>query len=192
MSMSCTLSRVTSEQMQAMRGDPAIADALLHETLFTAQPKRGLLARLFGKTAPMLARASSSWIGAAHQYDLDHQWHILHFLLTGQAEGGDFPAHFICNGGEEVGSDTGYGAPRLFTNEQVRDIAAHLTAITEADLRERYIASEIERQEIYWKVPDTREEQREDADELADTLAEAARFIDETARRGCGLVVEIY
>lgn len=190
MSMLCTLSRVTPDQVQTMRRDPAAADALLHDTTLRPQPTLGLLSRLLGRTPPP-APPSLPWLGAGQQHALDQQWHILHFLLTGQAEGGDFPAAFLCEGGEEVGIDHGYGAPRLFTHEQARRIAAHLDSVTPAQLRARYSADEIARQGIYWQAPASLDEQEEDLRTLRETIVAAAGFIGETAQRGCGLVIEI-
>lgn len=192
MSMLCTLSRVTPEQVEAMRRDPAAAAGLLHDTLFQPRPKPGLFARLLGRPAPPAAQPSVCWIGPGQQYALDKQWHVLHFLLTGQAEGGDFPAAFLCEGGEELGVDLGYGPPRLFTHEQARRIASHLDSVTPAQLRARYSAAEIERQGIYWQAPASVDEQDEDLEALHETTVEAARFIGETARLGRGLVIEIH
>lgn len=191
MSMLCTLSRVTASQMEAMRGDPAVADALLHETVAVAPVSTGFFGRLFGKAPPPSPARTVPWIGAGQQYELDQQWHILHFLLTGQVEGGAFPASFLCGDGEEVGRDLGYGKPRLFTSEETARIAAHLHSIDEATLTQRYDADAIER-DVYWQAGLSVNEQREQVRELHETIVEMADFAADTARLGCGLVVEVY
>ena len=192
MSMLCTLSRVTASQMAALRGDPSVAGQLLHDDPPTAPPRPGLFAKLFGKAPPAPPARTVQWIGAAQQYDLDRQWNVLHFLLTGQGEGGPFPASFLCDGGEETGTDLGYGKPRLFTSQQAGRIADHLRSIGEADLLERYDADVMEEQGVYWTAGDSEEEQREQVRGLHETLTEIADFAGETARLGGGLVVEIY
>jgi hypothetical protein len=192
MSMLCTLSRVTTSQMEALRGDPLVADQLLHEEAPPAAPPPGLFAKLFGKAPPAPPARTVQWIGAAQQYDLDRQWHVLHFLLTGQSEGGAFPASFLCDGGEEIGTDLGYGKPRLFTSEQAARIATHLRAIGEADLFARYDADAMEAQDVYWQAEDSAVERRRQVRELHETVVELADFASETARLGAGLVVEIY
>jgi hypothetical protein len=192
MSMLCTLSRVSASQMAAMRGDPSVADQLLHEDPPAAAPRGGLFAKLFGKAPPAPPARTVPWIGPAQQYDLDRQWHVLHFLLTGQGEGGPFPASFLCDGGEEVGTDLGYGKPRLFTAEQAGRIADHLRSIAEADLLERYDADVMEVQGVYWQVEDAADERRRQVRELHETIVGLADFAGETARLHAGLVVEIY
>ena len=192
MSILCALSRVTASQMAAMRGDSSVADQLLHEEPPAAAPRPGLFAKLFGKAPPAPPARTVAWIGAARQYDLDKQWHILHFLLTGPSEGGPFPASFLCDGGEEVGTDLGYGKPRLFTSEQAGRVAAHLRSIGEAALLERYDADAMEAQDVYWQAEDSADERRRQVRELHETMVELADFAAETARLGAGLVVEIY
>ena len=193
MSMLCTLSRVTAAQARAMRDDPNVADQLLHEALPAAPVKPGLFARLTGKTLPPSPPRKADWIGDAQQYDLAQQWHILHFLLTGQAEGGVFPAAFLCaDVGEEVGADLGYGRPRLFTADQAGRIAAHLHTVAETELRRRYDPDQIERQGIYWQADGSEEEQRAEVQGLHGTLQNLAAFTNGAAEDGCGLVVEIY
>lgn len=192
MSMLCTLSRVTAAQAEAMRADPVVADELLHEPFPPAPVKTGLFARLTGKVPPPPPPRKADWIGAARQYAVDQQWHILHFLLTGLPEGGDFPACFLCNEGEEVGVDLGYGRPRLFTAEQAGRIAAHLRALDEAEVRRRYAPADIDRHDIYWLAEGSDADHRQEARWLWETMQEVAAFAEEAARDGGGLVVEIY
>ena len=191
MSMLCTLSRVTPSQIEAMRGDPSVAGQLLHEAQPIAPARPGVFARLLGRVPPPPARLVP-WIGAAQQYDLDGQWHILHFLLTGESEGGAFPASFLCGDSEEVGADLGYGKPRLFTSEQASQIADYLHSIAEAELFARYDAGEIEERGVYWQVAPSEEEQRAQVRDLHETMMQVADFAADTARRGWGLVIEVY
>jgi hypothetical protein len=190
MSMLCTLSRVTVAQIAAMRADPSVATQLLHDPPAGAPARPGLFARLLGKAPPPPA-PRLPWVGAAQQYDLDRQWHILHFLLTGLVEGGDFPASFLCGAGEEIGVDLGYGKPRLFTSDEAGRIAAHLESIEARDLLARYDADAIEA-DVYWQVTDAEEERREQVRDLHGTMREIAAFAADTARHHCGLAVEIY
>lgn len=194
MGMLCMLSRVTEDEMAALREDSTAADQLLHEPCLVAPPKPGFLARLFGPAppAPPVPRARRSWIGAERQYDLDKRWHVVHYLLTGLGEGGEFPACFLCNDGEEVGEDFGYGRPRLFTSAQAAAIAAHLHGLDEAALLARYDAADMENEDIYWQPATSPEERREDVASLHETIGEIARFADEAARSRNGLVVDIY
>lgn len=192
MSMLSTLSRLTQEQVQAMRADPAVIPELLYDLEPAPPLQPGFFARLLGKKAAPVRVRALPWIGAGQQLDLDHEWQILHYLLTGTIEGGAFPASFICEGGEEVGEDRGYGPPRLFSSQQARAIADHLATLDERDVLRRYRPDDIVAKGVYWQPPATEAEQREDALGLWDTIGKMTRFIDETARHGCALVVEIY
>lgn len=194
MGMLCVLSRVTEDEMAAMREDGAAADQLLHEPSPMPPPRPGFLARLFGSAppAPPIPQARLPRIGAERQYDLDKRWHVVHYLLTGRGEGGAFPACFLCNDGEEVGADLGYGRPRLFTCTQAAAIAAHLDGLDEAALLARYDAADMENEDIYWQPATSAQEQREDVASLHATIVDIARFANEAARSGNSLVVEIY
>ena len=194
MGMLCVLSRVTEDEMAALREDSAAAGQLLHEPFPVPPPRPGFLARLFGAAppAPPIAQARRPWIGAERQYDLDKRWHVVHYLLTGREQGGPFPACVLCDGGEEVGADTGYGKPRLFTSAQAAAIAAHLHGLDEAALLARYDADDMEDRDIYWQPATAPGEQREDVASLHETIVDIARFADEAARGRGGLVVEIY
>lgn len=192
MSMICTLSRVTASQIAMLRGDPSAAGQLLHDPPLAVQAQPGFLARLLGKR-PLPPARTLPWIGAAQQYELDGQWHIVHFLLTGESEGGPLPASFLCGGGgEELGRDFGFGKPRLFTSAETARIAAHLRSVREAELMTRYDAAAIEERDVYWQAAASPDEQREQVSGLHATMQEVADFAAETARLGCGLVVEVY
>ncbi len=45
--------------------------------------------------------------------DLDKAWHGVHYLLTGQADGGELPHSLAVTGGEEFGPEVGYGPARF-------------------------------------------------------------------------------
>lgn len=62
----------------------------------------------------------------AHSMDVDKAWHGIHYMLTGQAEGGEAPLAWAIMGGKEVGDDIGLGPARLLTHVQVSMIAEAL------------------------------------------------------------------
>lgn len=66
-----------------------------------------------------------------HYMDVDKAWHGIHFVLTGQAEGGPEPLSFAILGGQEFGDDVGYGPARFLTPEQVRLVATALASFGE-------------------------------------------------------------
>lgn len=61
--------------------------------------------------------------------DLDKAWHGVHYLLTGQAYGGQEPESLAVVGGEEFGPEMGIGPARFLTVEQVARVASALSAL---------------------------------------------------------------
>ena len=89
--------------------------------------------------------------------DVDKAWHGIHFLLAGEAWGGDPPLANVVLGGTEIGDDVGYGPARYLTAEQVRLVADALNGVTPDSLRAKYVGSELTKNEIYpeiWDDPD--------------------------------------
>jgi hypothetical protein len=89
--------------------------------------------------------------------DIDKAWHGIHYLLAGDAWGGEPPLANVVLGGTEIGEDFGYGPARYLTADEVRAVANALKDITAELLRSRYVASELSKNEIYpeiWDDPD--------------------------------------
>lgn len=91
--------------------------------------------------------------------DIDKSWQMIHFLLTGDALGGDEP---LCNavmGGEEIGDvEVVYGPARFLLPDQVVETAAALESISEDELWNRFDAEAARKAEIYpqgWNGSDT-------------------------------------
>lgn len=116
-----------------------------------AQPT-SLLSRFFGPpratsdpAAPLSLRPPE---GEAP--DLDKAWHGIHFLLTGTAGDGEPPLNFLIAGGRAVGKiEVGYGPVRVYTAAETREIATALSAITDAQVRDRYDPVRMQREEVY-------------------------------------------
>lgn len=107
--------------------------------------------------------------GDGEYVDVDKAWHLIHFLLTGQADGGEWPLGFILNGGARSGADApgggGFdddedewadedGTSQTFTPAQVREIAAALAPLTPEVLATRWNAAEAGAQDVYAFSPD--------------------------------------
>lgn len=88
---------------------------------------------------------------------LEKAWHGLHYLLTGSASEGDLPLAFLLQGGEEIGEDDGYGPPRLFSHEQVRELDAALSPISDDELWNRFDPAQMSAEGVYpscWDEPE--------------------------------------
>ncbi|HEY7640444.1 MAG TPA: YfbM family protein [Steroidobacteraceae bacterium] len=82
--------------------------------------------------------------------DLDKSWHIIHFLLAGDAWGGTPPfANAICGGAELGDVDVGYGPARYLTPAQVQEVGSALSGLAAKDLWSRFDAAAASRAEIY-------------------------------------------
>jgi hypothetical protein len=86
--------------------------------------------------------------------DVDKAWHGIHYLLAGDTWSGEPPLANVVLGGTEIGDDVGYGPARYLTADEVRAAADALKGITPEKLRERYVASELSKNEIYPEIWD--------------------------------------
>ena len=83
---------------------------------------------------------------------LEKAWHGIHYLLTGQDQGGVPPLAWTVLCDKEI-PDTeklmGYGPARLLTPEQVKRVADALLQIKHKELRARFDAPKMHRANIY-------------------------------------------
>jgi hypothetical protein len=81
--------------------------------------------------------------------ELGKAWHGVHYLLTGDPDGGEAPLALAIFGGVELGPDLGYGPPRVLEPDEVRDVSAALDALPAEALRARFSPAQFEAAEIY-------------------------------------------
>src|SRR5262245_1240188 len=62
--------------------------------------------------------------------DVDKSWHGIHYVLTGEADGGKEPWSLAVLGGEEIGDDLGYGPARFLTPTQVAAVSQALSSLS--------------------------------------------------------------
>jgi len=63
------------------------------------------------------------------QVCLEKEWHTLHYLITGTLEPDGSALGDAILGGEEIGTNLGYGPARLIKPERVKEIAEALLAV---------------------------------------------------------------
>ena len=195
MSMLARLGAVNPAVADRLGGEPElIFDLLDIDPDAARKARRGLIARLIGKLsaeAPRQRRLPP--IADADCFDLDHHWHVLHYLFTGTAWEGALPEGFIAAAGAEIGDiDVGYGPARLFTPEEVRGIAAFLDRLTRDDLRRRYVPPEIAAAEIYGSGTPDADDAEMHVDDLFSIVQEVRVFVRGVADRGDAMLVYIY
>ena len=81
--------------------------------------------------------------------DVDKAWHGIHYLLTGQADGGPRPLSLAVFGGEEFGPEIGYGSARFLTSSQVAEVAEALSELSVDALSQRFNPKDMEAKKIY-------------------------------------------
>ncbi|WP_431263517.1 YfbM family protein [Roseateles chitinivorans] len=128
--------------------------------------------------------------GGVDEIDIDKAWHGLHHLLglvTGDEEA---PAARAILGGTEIGEDDGYGPPRYFDPEEVREIAAALDEITEEQLSAVFDPARMTAEGIY---PESiwADEGQEALDYLLGYYPEMVDFYRRAAERGDGVLLGI-
>jgi hypothetical protein len=87
--------------------------------------------------------------------DIDKSWEGILFLLTGQSlESFDHPLGKALFSGQDIDAeqDLGYGPAQYLTPEQVKEVNAALSPITEEELAKKYDAKRMTELELYPSV----------------------------------------
>lgn len=119
--------------------------------------------------------------------DVDKAWHGIHYLLTGQAEGGAEPLSLAVFGGEEFGPEVGYGPARFLSASQVAAVDAAMAALSLVDLEGRFDPKDMEAKDIYPDAIWVRDG-REAFDYLADNYQQLVTFYRDAASRGDAVI----
>ena len=104
-------------------------------------------------------------------------WHVLHFCMTGEAEGNVFPLSYALMAGIPIADDYLDGAAYLLPHV-VRDVAEALGTLSETIIVERFKEEACGNREIYasqW--PEDR------SDEIVKYFDRLKRFVEEAARK---------
>jgi hypothetical protein len=110
-------------------------------------------------------------------------------LLTGSAGESGVPLGFLLEGGQEVGEDDGYGAPRLFHPSEVQVISAALAPISDDELWSQFDPERMEAENIYPGIWD--EEEEELRDEYLTYFHELKQVVAQAGVGGMGLLVAL-
>jgi len=196
MGMSLALTAVEGDAIHALLRDPPLIWKVLapddHEAYLEARrQKSSWLQRLLGRT-PAASVEPAVIPAPVAETDLDKAWHGLHYLFTGTAWGGDWPASFLVAGGASVGDiDVGYGPARAFSAAEVREIDAWLRHIDEATLRARFQPAEMDAMGIYPEIWSRDPEEDDAFGYCIENFIELKSFVASAARDGRGLVLSL-
>lgn len=118
---------------------------------------------------------------------LDKSWHLLHFLLSGEAGPGGGPLGFLLGGGETLeGVDVGFAPARVFDATEVAEIAEAVAAIDTGALLARWDTEAIRAAEIYAVDPDATQVEQQYA---AGHYEQLRAFMGGLAAAGLAMIV---
>ena len=122
--------------------------------------------------------------------DVDKSWHCIHFMLTGQAEGGEEPLAWAVLGGEETGDDAGYGPARILRPDQVKSVSSALASIDKSEFSSRYDPAAMKAADIYLSDMCVRDGE-EALEYIVENYLGLTDFYRDAAERGDGAVLLI-
>jgi Domain of unknown function (DUF1877) len=124
--------------------------------------------------------------------DIHKAWHAIHYVLTGEAEGGPEPNCYLLDGGVLLGSPTeDYDPPRVLSPEQVCDFDGVLQPISRLSLlRERFDHEAMVNAGVY-SMNEDEEDEAEDLEFTAVYFKSLRRFIHAAANNGDGVIITI-
>lgn len=121
--------------------------------------------------------------------DIDKAWHLIHFLLVGEAWGGDGPLATAVLGGEALeGTDAGYGPFRYLHPEQVQNVAKALGHVDSEDLWKNFDAKKVAEAKVY---PAGWESGEDDKQYICQNFESLKAFYAEAAAAGSALLLYI-
>jgi hypothetical protein len=182
MSMICSLLAVTPAQIATIRQRPELTADFVFAAWDEGEGDLG-------------AEALASLGPPPRPLELQKSWHIMHFLMTGDAGVSDHPggALFL---GEPLGDDVGYGPARVQTPGECRAFADFLASTDLAQLQGRLNYREMDRLGVYglpMSSTDADDGLFEDQirRELAWSFPALRDFVCEAADRGHGFLIWI-
>ena len=81
--------------------------------------------------------------------DIEKAWHGIHYLLNGTPFTANGPLGAVILGGQDIGSDLGYGPPRVLTAPQVREVSQALMALPPDHLPKRFDPKAMDSADVY-------------------------------------------
>lgn len=127
--------------------------------------------------------------GPERSLDLDKSWHLIHFLLTGVAWGGEGPIASAVLGGEELaGTDAGYGPFRYLSPAEVRATSDALAGLDATALWRRFDADRVNAADIY---PSPWTGERPEPEYIAQNYEALREFYSAAASAGDGMLLFI-
>lgn len=190
MGMVYVLRRATPAQLALLKKRPQLIERFLFdEPREAAVEAAGLMGRL--RTVFNFSPAAESMSGAREdgdEIDLDKSWHLMHFLLTGSAEGTGTPTSFLLGGWPEIGdAEIGWGRAWAIDAQAIRRFADALRGMDDDALCARFDTEKMKAEDVY--LADAFEgDEHEGCNYVLHHLSVLRTFVAEAARRNCGAI----
>jgi hypothetical protein len=197
MGMTCIIRRAEPAQVLELMDDPARVGTFLYgepSGVRRYQPGGflGLLLRVLPIKVEEADPDTPMTTPDPDVLPLEKNWHGLHFLFTGTAWEGEFPAAFLLTGGTELEDDEFDQPPRVLDSHLTREVDAFLATLSPSDLAARFDAERMTGLQIYPDAIWLREGPGESPlQDLIDTFTELREFVHEAHRRGNALIVHV-
>jgi hypothetical protein len=183
------LVRTSPANIEILKGRPkALAAFLYPEDDVYEEPKPSFFSKLLGSapkpdTGPIPDRQEGD------EADLDKAWHIIHYLLCGDAGRGEGPLALIGDDLHPLADlDLGLGKPNIISMERVREFAAAASALTEEQFFARFAPEQMPLADLY--MGDVIE--RGDVDDMREYALEnfegLRNFANQAAKRGEAII----
>ena len=184
-----TYRRISLDQLDRLRAAPEPAAAAIPEAVaWMLEEDEPALVALVDEPEPAVGPAVES-VADTDQFSIDSYWQALHFLLTGEPEGGPLPLRNAVLGGTPLADPPeDPAAPRWLTPEEVSELADALVDIPLTDLEAVYDPADFNKAGIYPARPPERWGW-DDLGPLLDRFEGLVRFVRETAGLGQGLLL---
>lgn len=128
----------------------------------------------------------------ANGCNIHKAWHAIHYVLTGQAEGGLEPHCLLLEGGTLLGTPSrDYDPPRVFSPEQVRAFDTVLQPINRLSVLRRRFNHEAMVEAAVYCMNEGKDNEAEDLEFTAEFFKRLRRFIHEAAMKGDGVIIAI-
>lgn len=122
--------------------------------------------------------------------DTDKDWHALHFILTGSAQGGEPPLSNVILGGKPLGNiEYGYEIPRYLTAPEVNKTAQVLRDFPMSEFRERFNLEIFAKEKIYPEYWNSIDDEDEYLANLVGMFNYLVGFFMETSKKEQALII---
>jgi Domain of unknown function (DUF1877) len=192
MGIAYCLIRTSPQIVEELRGRPkAVAAFVYQDSDLYEAPKPSFFSKLFGAKSENETGLTPQRVDG-DETDLDKSWHVVHYLLCGDAGRGEGPLALIGDDRHPLADiDLGLGKPNIISAEMVRAFADAASAMSEDDFLARYVPASMPLNDLY--MGDVIE--RGDVDDIKEYAVENFRTLRnfvQKASDNCEAIITYY